>query len=59
MQSNDSECDHCDGTGSIYEPAPDDAAHEYDCYGHEIPCDHCDGTGTVALPGARPSSEGS
>jgi len=41
------ECDHCDGTGVIYEPAPDDAAHEYDCYGTEIPCANCDGTGQV------------
>lgn len=37
-------CDHCDGSGLVYEPAPDDFAHEYEM-GKEIDCANCEGDG--------------
>lgn len=55
--SNDGVCDHCEGTGRVWEPCHVGNAHEYHCAcPQEIDCLNCDGTGHVALEQPRDHS---
>lgn len=42
-------CDHCEGTGRIWEPCHVGDAHEYACdCNHDLVCGNCAGTGVEA-----------